>query len=564
MKKNLRLLISILFLAVITYCGVYAKTFSKFEKGVVVSKNPAASKIGAYVLSKGGNAIDAAVATGYAIGAIEPSGSGIGGGGFALIYIADTKELKAIDFRERAPENIIKYKNKIDFKNGPTAAGIPGEIAGYEYLRQKYGTFSRQEILKPVIKLAIEGAPVTKKLHNGIVERREYIEKYNSDKQVFIPNGRVLEVGEILKRPELAKTLKIISSKGVNEFYKGALAKKIVADIQKAGGIFIFDDFKNYKVYEIQPVCGTYRGEHKICSFPPPSSGGVCILEALNILENFDMPKHSYKSPERLHYLIEALKFSFRDRALMLGDPKFNKIPTEKMISKDYAKIIATQIKSSLKAIPSNKINLGNEKFETTHFTVVDKWGNIALITVSLNGSMGSCSEIPGTGIILNNTLDDFSQDNFKPNQFGLIGNSLNIPEPGKTALSSMSPTIVFDKNNQPILALGSPGGPTIISGVLNTLLAKLDAKMTVQEAVLAGRLHHQWIPDIVYSERTLIDENTQKNLTKKYNYKFPEADNNLWSKSYWYVQAVELDSTKRLLIGASDPRAEQGVCYQN
>ena len=574
MKHKIKIsLISIFFFAVLINCGVFAKPVTKFQRGVAVSKNPDASQVGAYILSKGGNAIDAAIATGYAIGAIEPSGSGLGGGGFALIYSADKKELRAIDFRERAPQNILKFKDKIDFKNGPTAAGIPGEVAGYEYLRQHYGRLSRKEILAPVIELAKVGSPVTKKLHSGIFDKKLLIEKYNADKEIFLPGGRVPEVGETLKRPDLVKTLELISQKGADEFYKGNLARKIASDTQKAGGIITPDDLKNYKVYEVKPVCGTYRG-NKICSFPPPSSGGVCILEALNILENFDMPKYGHKDPERLHYLIEALKFSFKDRALKLGDPRFNKIPAEELISKDYAKTIAEQIK--LNSLPrhgfapprndnvsSTHTNTGNEKPETTHITVVDNQGNIAAITVSLNGSFGSCFEIPGTGIILNDTLDDFAQNDAKPNQFGLVGNKFNAPEPGKTPLSSMSPTIVFDKDNNPILALGSPGGPTIISGVLNTLLAKLDQKMSLEDAVSAGRVHHQWNPDIVFSEKTLIDENTQKTLEEKYGYKFPEKGEHLWSKAYWYVQAVELDPAKHILTGASDPRAEQGVSYQ-
>jgi gamma-glutamyltranspeptidase/glutathione hydrolase len=564
-EKRKAILITVsLSLALTAYSIVFAKPDSLFKKGIVVSKNPEASKVGAYILSKGGNAVDAAVATGYAIGAIEPSGSGLGGGGFALIYMADTKEIKSIDFRVRAPQNINKGKEKIDFRNGPTASGTPGELAGYEYLRQKYGNLSRKEILEPVIALAKKGAPVTKKLHNGILDRRQYIEKYNSNSEIFLPSGKVPEVGYILKRPELAKTLELISQKGAEEFYRGNLAKKIASDIQKAGGILTIKDLNNYKVYEVKPVCGTYRGEKKICSFPPPSSGGVAIIEALNILENFDMPKYDYKSPERLHYLIESLKFSFRDRALSLGDPRFNKINTEKITSKEYAKSIADLIKNTQKAVSSDKINLGNEKFETTHFTVVDKWGNIAALTVSLNGSFGSAFEIPKTGIIMNNTLDDFSQEDFRPNQFGLIGNNLNSPEPYKTPLSSMSPTIVFDKNNQPVLALGSPGGPTIISGVLNTLLAFLDQKMPLKDAVSAGRVHHQWMPDVVYSEKSLIDEKTQKILEKQYGYKFPQDNNNLWSKAYWYVQAVQLDSAQKTLTGASDPRSEQGMCFQD
>ncbi|MEI7474013.1 MAG: gamma-glutamyltransferase [bacterium] len=532
----------------------------QFSQGVVVSKNEIASKVGADILAKGGNAIDAAIGTGYTIGVVEPQGSGIGGGGFALIYLAKTKKLIAVDFRERAPQNINKYP--YEFRIGPKAAGIPGTVAGLEYLRKKYGKLDRKQDIEPVIKVARQGFPVNKTLNYAITVQQENIRKFESTKKIYLPNDKVPQIGDVIKQIDLANSLEKIEKGGTQEFYEGGLAKTITDEAQKVGGFLTLNDLKNYKVHEVQPICSTYRGK-KICSFPPPSSGGVCIIEALNILENFNMPSYQYTSPERIHYVIEALKFSFADRATKLGDPRFNKdLNINELTSKDYAKKIAERIKTSEKAIPSSKVYETAEKPQTTHFTVADKDGNIVAMTMSLNGHLGSKFVVPDTGILLNNTLDDFSLPDSKPNQFGLIGNDKNFPAPDKTPLSSMSPTIVFD-NDKPVLALGSPGGPTIISAVFNTLLAYIDNQMTVEQAVAAGRVHHQWMPDEVYAEKSLIDEKTQKTLEDKYNYNFPKDNKSVWSRFYWNIQAIELNQNKQSLKGVSDPRTEQGVVYE-
>lgn len=566
-----------LFFTLLLFATLPANANASFKNGVVVSKNEIASQIGAQMLKKGGNAIDAAVATGYALGVVEPNGSGIGGGGFALIYIAKTKEIKAIDFRERAPEKINTYP--YDFISGPKAVGVPGSVAGFEYLRTHYGVLSRQEILKPVIGIAKNGFPVNNSLVGAINKRQDILRQYPSGAQIFLPDDKVPVNGQILKQPDLARSLKEISKKGSDEFYTGKLASLIVDGIQQNGGFLSLKDLKKYKVYELAPVCGTYKGK-KVCSFPPPSSGGVCILEGLNILNNIDMKGLAYNSPERLHYVIEALKFSFADRAVSLGDPRFNNINTDLLLSNAYAKKIADRIKSTPMATPSNQIqpvkpgkirpakfltynNVTNEKLETTNLTVVDKDGNIAVITISLNGPLGSAFVAPKTGIMMNDTLDDFSQPAVKANMFGLIGNSKNYPQPYKTPLSSMSPTIVFGSDNLPVLAVGSPGGPTIISAVFNTLLAYLDYNMPVDKAVSEGRVHHQWEPDHVYAESTLIDEATKQALISRYGYVFPDKKDAVWAKFYWNVEAASLDWKNHLIQGASDPRAEQGLVYE-
>ncbi len=529
-----------------------------FKRGVVVSKSPAAAEIGAQILSEEGNAFDAAAATGYALGVAEAEGSGIGGGGFALLYIAKTGELIAVDFRERAPEKI--NDSKYALKSGPKAAGIPGSVAGFKHIRENYGTMGLKEVLTPAIKLANEGFPVSKKLLSAITTEKEKMQAHNPDHTVFYPNGQIPELGQTITRPFMAKTLEKLAEKGEQDFYTGELAELIVSEIRKKGGILTLKDFQNYKIYEESPVCGTYKEKNKICSFPLPSSGGVCIIESLNILENFDMSYYDYNSPERLHLLIETMKYAFKDRATKLGDSRFNNINIAELTSKPYAKAIAEKIKSSQIATPSENISTGNEKPETTHYTVVDKYGNIAAVTVSLNGKFGSKFGIPDTGIIMNNTLDDFSID--KPNQFLLVGNSLNSPEPGKTPLSSMSPTIVFNKDNRPVLALGCPGGPTIINAVLQVILAFTDYNMPVKEALKAGRLHHQWQPDLIFAEKSLINDETRTVLETEYNHKFPQTDDYIWSNFYWFVQVVELDNKKNELYGASDPRADDGVRY--
>lgn len=540
---------------------IYSNNFTQtnFERGVVVSKSPQAAEVGAKILSQGGNAFDAAVATGYALGVAEAEGSGIGGGGFALLYIAKTGELKAIDFRERAPKTI----NTVDYELtlGPKAAGIPGTVAGFRHIRENYGNMNTKQVLKPVIELARNGFPVSQKLLTAINLEKDKMKKYNPDYEVFYPNGEIPKLHQHINRPYMAKTLEILSEKGEQDFYNGGLAELIVSEMSKRGGLITLEDLQGYKVYEERPICGTYRGKNKVCSFPLPSSGGVCIIEALNILENFNFSGLEYNSPERLHILIETLKYAFKDRALGLGDARFADISVEKYVSKPYAKAIAEKIKASETATPSAEINTGNEKPETTHYTVIDRWGNIAAVTVSLNGRLGSKFGISGTGIIMNNTMDDFSID--KPNQFLLVGNRLNAPEPGKTPLSSMSPTIVFDKDGKPVLALGSPGGPTIINAVLQVILAFIDYDMPINEAIQAGRLHHQWQPDLIFAEPSLVDEKTRKILEEKYNHKFPEHDNYIWSDFYWFVQAVELDNRSHRLTGASDSRTEGGVSYE-
>lgn len=567
--------VNLLFFLVAVYLLSAHKASSEeaFKRGVVISQNKIASAAGAKILSVGGNAVDAAITTAYALGVVEPNGSGIGGGGFALVYLSKDKSLVAVDFRERAPARI--NQEKYQFVQGPKAGGIPGTVKGMEFLRSHYGTLDRKTLLEEPYELALKGFPINITLKNAIERQQKTLAEFNDSKKIFLLDGKAPDLGYKLEQKDLAKTIKEIQIHGSKGFYEGFLASKIAASIQSSGGLIDKEDLENYEVRLYEPLCGNYREKYKVCSFPLPSSGGVCVLESLNILENFDLPKYDYKSPERIHFLIEALKFSFSDRASRLGDPKFNNIDIQPLLSKkrafSIAKIITDTSKSSPGNLPSEQIptlNLqpysetNSEKPETTHFTVVDKEGNIVVITTSLNGALGSGFVIPGTGILLNNTLDDFALPS-QSNQYGLVGNNLNSPAPYKTPLSSMTPTIVFDEVNKPLLALGSPGGPTIISAVLNTLLAFMDHKMSIKEAVSAGRVHHQWMPDLVFAERELIDTKLQRILKEKYGYNYPTKETNVWKRFYWSVQAAELNWENGTIEGASDPRTEQGLVYE-
>jgi len=532
-----------------------------FTEGVVVSQHPLATEVGTEVLQDGGNAIDAAVATAYALSVVAGNGSGLGGGGFALIYLAKEQKTIAVDFRERAPLSINRKSLAL---NGPRAGGIPGQVAGLEHLRSRYGSKTRQDLLSRPISLAKNGFPIESLLHNGIKRKQKVLKAFPSSAKVFLDKeGQVPPIGYQLRQPDLAGTLEAISRYGSETFYDGKLARRIARGIQDNGGLIGLEDLQRYKVYEERPICGTYRNKYRICSFPLPSSGGICLVEALNILENFDLPSLEYKDPQRLYYIIETLKHVFYDRASKLGDRRFvDVLPVEELTSKEYAKEIASEIRQGkLNMSDTVSLNKSTESNETTHFTVVDKQGNIVSITSSLGGALGSGFLIPGTGILFNNTLDDFSLPSGKVNQYGLLGNKFNHPAPQKTPLSSMSPTIVFDnESKKPILALGSPGGPTIISAVLNVLLARLDQQMTIKDAVESGRVHHQWKPDIVFSEKSIINETCQKELQDKYGYSFPKGEDDIWVRFYWAVQAIELDRTNRKITGIVDPRSPYGA----
>ncbi|CUS78091.1 gamma-glutamyltransferase 1 . Threonine peptidase. MEROPS family T03 [Candidatus Kryptonium thompsonii] len=554
-KLNLIVIFSLL-LAQITLLESASKKPVKAFNGMVVSSDSLATKVGIEILKKGGNAVDAAVAVGFALAVTYPQAGNIGGGGFMVIRMANG-ETVTIDYREKAPlkahedmfldenGNFIPEKSQI----GHLSVGVPGSVAGLLLALEKYGTMSRKEVLNPAIKLAEKGFIVNEGLANAFKNAFEHFKKFPSTMKYFSKNGEPYKEGDKLIQKDLAKVLKLIRDKGRDGFYKGKVADLIVAEMKRGGGIITHEDLENYQPVIRKPVIGTYRG-YEIISMGPPSSGGVCLIELLNILENFDLKKYGFGSSYTIHYLVEAMKRVYADRAEYLGDPDFVEIPLEKLLSKEYAKTIANEI-DTLFATPSSKIvrsvSPPEEGSHTTHYSVVDKWGNVVSVTTTINSYFGSMVAVDGAGFFLNNEMDDFSAKPGTPNQFGLLGNKANSIQPGKRMLSSMTPTIVL-KNGKPFLILGSPGGSTIITSVLQVILNVIDFGMNIQEAVDAPRIHHQWYPDVVYYEKRGLPLDVIENLGKR-GHKLVERRG-----FQGEVQAILIDENG-VKYGAADPR---------
>jgi gamma-glutamyltranspeptidase/glutathione hydrolase len=480
------------------------------RQGMVSTENFLATQIGLEILKRGGNAVDAAVAVGFALAVVLPDAGNIGGGGFMMVYSAKHNETIALDFREVAP--LLASKSMFLDANGkpvpglstasPIAIGVPGTVAGFELALKKYGTMRLEDLMTPAIRLAENGFIVTPYLETLLETAEPTLSKWESTKAIFFRNGRPLKAGERLVQKDLGRSLRLIARGGSKAFYQGSIARKIVADIRKHGGLISQKDFDEYRVVERTPVVGTYRG-CKVVSMPPPSSGGVHLIQMLNVMENFSSETLAEDSAKRVHLLAETMKFAYADRAQFLGDPDFVKIPQKWIMSKEYAKEMSQLIDQD-RALPANFIKSGKpipyESDETTHYTVVDKSGNIVSTTYTLNLLFGSGMVASGTGILLNNEMDDFATGPGIPNSFGLVGGLQNLIEPRKRPLSSMSPTIVF-KNDRPFLVTGSPGGSRIITTVLQIITNVIDRGMNVAEATLAPRMHHQWNPDTLRLE---------------------------------------------------------------
>jgi gamma-glutamyltranspeptidase/glutathione hydrolase len=488
------------------------------EHGMVVAQERAAARIGAEVLKSGGNAIDAAVATGFAMAVTYPRAGNIGGGGFMIIHSAERHEDVAIDYRETAPAattpNIfLGSDGKPDNAKSRDSAlgiGVPGTVAGLALALEKYGSgkFTLDDLLQPAIALARAGLVITDDSADTLPDWHRRLARWPSSAKIFSrPDGTSLREGDALIQSDLAATLSAISAHGPRGFYEGPVAEKLVKAIRDAGGIMTLDDLKSYQAVIRTPVRGSYRG-YDIVSMPQPSSGGVGLLEALNILEGFPLAEMKQGSPASLHVMIEAMKRAYADRARYLGDPAFVTAPIATLISKEYAAKQragidldrATPWTDALSAVPPR------EGSNTTHFSVVDGFGNAVSNTYTLNFSYGVGLVADGTGVLLNNELDDFTAAPGAANAYGLVGFEANLPGPGKRPLSSMSPTIVL-KDNKPVLVTGSPGGSRIISTVLQVIVNVLDYRMDVAAAVAASRLHHQWLPDEVRTERGFAEE---------------------------------------------------------
>ena len=479
--------------------------------GMVVAQEARAARIGVEILSKGGNAVDAAVATGFALAVTYPRAGNIGGGGYMVIHLAAGNVQTAIDYRETAPaaitrDSFLDASGEADpdkSRDSALAIGVPGTVAGLALAHARYGSgkFMLADLLAPAIRLAYDGIPVEDDIADSLPRAQRRLARWPASARIFLDdNGSVLAPGDMLVQKDLGDTLAAIARDGPPAFYDGAIAERIAAAVRAGGGAMTRQDLADYRPIERTPLRGSYRG-HDVVSMPPSSSGGVILIEMLNILEGYDDLVED--NVRRLHLMIEAMKLAYADRALFLGDPATVDAPLSRLTSKTYAARLRAGIDRE-RARPATDVRPGsvlNEGDNTTHFSVVDRFGNAVSNTYTLNFSYGVGMVAEGTGILLNNELDDFAAKAGAPNAFGLVGGDANAPGPGKRPLSSMSPTIVL-KGGNPFLVTGSPGGSRIITTVLQIITNVIDRNMTISEAVAQPRLHHQWSPDEVLVER--------------------------------------------------------------
>ncbi|EAY2465632.1 gamma-glutamyltransferase [Salmonella enterica] len=525
-------------------------------QGMVASVDAMATQVGVDILKQGGNAVDAAVAVGYALAVTHPQAGNLGGGGFMLLRTKDGATT-AIDFREMAPANatrdmFLDEQGNPDSKKSLTSAlasGTPGTVAGLSLALEKYGSLPLNKVVRPAIKLAQEGFIVNDALADDLkTYGSEVLPHHENSKAIFWKDGEPLKKGDKLVQQDLANSLTMIAENGPDAFYKGEIARQIAQQMQQNGGLITTDDLAAYQAVERTPVSGEYRG-YQIFSMPPPSSGGIHIVQILNILENFDMKKYGFGSADAIQIMAEAEKYAYADRSEYLGDPDFVNVPWQALTSKAYAKSIAGQIDIN-KAKPSSEIRPGKlapyESDQTTHFSVVDKDGNAVAVTYTLNTTFGTGIVAGNTGILLNNQMDDFSAKPGVPNVYGLVGGEANAVGPKKRPLSSMSPTIVV-KDGKTWLVTGSPGGSRIITTVLQMVVNTIDFGMNVAEATNAPRFHHQWLPDELRVEKGFSPD-TLKLLEQK-------GQKVALKEAMGSTQSIMVGPDGEL-YGASDPRS--------
>jgi gamma-glutamyltranspeptidase/glutathione hydrolase len=475
---------------------------------MVVCASGLASEVGAAVLKRGGNAVDAAVAVGLALAVTWPAAGNLGGGGFMVIRLANGRAT-AIDYREVAPAAAHRSMY-LDEAGKPVpgaslvgyrAAGVPGTVAGLSLALEKYGTMKWRDVVEPARRLAADGFPVTPALARDL-RRSRLLDQFPESRRIFLRDRRPYEAGEILRQPDLAQTLQRIGEKGAREFYQGRTAALVAADMEANGGLITLRDLKRYRAVERRPLRGAYRGV-QLVTMPPPSSGGVALLEILHLLERQDLRSLGPASPQKHHLVIEAMRRAFADRAEFMGDPDFVRVPVAGLISPRYADEVRKSIDPA-RATPSAQVGHGRpwpyESAETTHYSIVDAAGNAVANTYTLNGAYGCGATVRGAGFLLNNEMDDFAARPGSPNGYGLVQGEANAIAPRKRPLSSMAPTILL-RSGRLYGALGSPGGPTIISTLLQVILNLVDHDMDLQSALDAPRIHHQWLPDVVEFE---------------------------------------------------------------
>ncbi len=481
------------------------------EKAMVSSQHPLASEVGRSILERGGNAVDAAVATAFAIGVVEPYHSGIGGGSFIVIRDAESGESVAIDAREKAPMAATRDMFQQDGQvveglssTGPLAVGVPGTVAGLVLALERYGTLSLKEVIEPSIALAEQGVEIDPFFHNVLSEKLDLLRRFPATGSIYLNvASRPHPVGTLLIQQDLANTYRLIAEGGARAFYHGEIARSIVDHMAEIGGIITLRDMRAYTPVVREPIRGSYR-EFEVISMPPPSSGGVHLIQILNILEGFDLDDTSAGDPIYLDRLASAMSLAFADRARFLGDADFVDVPVEWLVSKEYAAELRTEIESKVEKRMDGSVITGDSLVGkgggTSHLSVIDSEGNVVSLTQTINLWFGSGVTVPGTGIILNDEMDDFSAMPGVPNEFGLVGSEANAIESGKRPLSSMSPTIIL-KDGRPFLVLGSRGGPRIITSVLQVAMNVIEFGMGLERALETPRIHHQWLPDILYVE---------------------------------------------------------------
>jgi len=533
---------------------VWAAQPVRGRKGMVVTREPRATEAGLKILESGGNAVDAAVAVGFALAVTHPSAGNIGGGGFMLIRLADGRTT-FLDFRERAPQAASRNmyldasgKATQDSVIGYRASGVPGSVAGFEYAAKKYGRKPWAGLVHPAVELASKGVTLSWSEANQMENAARGLESFPESKRIFLNGGNYYRMGDRFVQADLGRTLERIEKQGARDFYRGETARLLAKDMKEHGGLITEADLAAYKVIERAPLTGKYRG-YDIITSPPPSSGGVGILQMLGVLEGTGYEKGGAGSAQAVHYMAEAMRRYFADRAEHLGDPDFVKVPLATLLDPAYISKLRASIDPE-QATPSSAIHAAivsdRESNQTTHYTIADGEGNLALVTFTLNGSYGSKVTATGLGFLLNNEMDDFAADLGKPNMFGLVQGEKNAIQARKTPVSSMAPTIVL-KDGKPYLALGSPGGPTILNTVLEVMVNVLDFGMNVQDAVNWPRFHHQWLPDTLSIERGYSPDTIA--LLEKHGYKVRKAN------SQGECAAIMMENG--WLMGAADPRTE-------
>jgi gamma-glutamyltranspeptidase / glutathione hydrolase len=530
---------------------------ARARNGMVASVSEIASTVGVEILKKGGNAVDAAVAVGLALAVTWPEAGNLGGGGFMLLRLKDgTTEV--IDYRERAPlgatrdmyldskGNVIPDASTVGYK----AIAVPGTVAGFALALKRHGKLQWKEIAEPAYRLAAEGFVVNDNMAKRIKNQQELISKFPESKRIFLRDGKYYQEGDRLTQPELAETLQRLIQNGPREFYEGKTAKLISDEIQANGGILSLQDLKEYEPTIRKPLFGTYRG-YQIVTMPPPSSGGPSVLEMLNVLERFNVSGLGQNSSEELHLLVETMRRAYADRAEFMGDPDFATFPLEKLISKEYAARVAAGI-DLRKATSSSDIHprtaLSSESEHTTHFSVIDHDDNIVVNTYTLDALFGSGVTIRGTGVLMNDEMDDFTAKPGAANMWGLVQSDANAIAPRKRPVSSMTPTIIL-KDEKPYFAIGSPGGGTIPNTVMQVIVNIIDYKMNLQQAIESPRFHHQWMPDEIQYEPMSLNADTRKAM---------EAMGHKFSEDPYFlgdVQGIMIEPETGMLLGGCDPR---------